>query len=121
MTPYKYAPGRIDESWDVSHGLADRPDHVRIGYHAYWRLEFGVNATSRQEAEQRVLTYADKYLEDDLRHGFALAIMGSELSAECPKMRYSVDLYILDRDWIPEDLYNEQRDGFAFSLPVHLP
>lgn len=121
MTPYRLLQPEVDDSWNVSHAYADRPDHVRIGYHAYWRLEFGVDASSQREAEERVLAYADAHLYDDLRQGFARGTIGMGLSAEAPQARWSVDLYILDCDWIPEDICDEQRDGLAFGLPVHIP
>lgn len=121
MTPYRLGLPQVDDSWGVLHAYADRPDHVRIGYHAYWRLEFTVNATSQREAEERVLAYADTNLYDDLRQGFARGIVGMGMSTEVPQARWSVDLYILDRDWIPEDICDEQRNGLTFGLPVYIP
>lgn len=120
MTPYKRNLPEVDSSWNVNYSDS-RYDHVRIGYHAYWRTEFIVDATSQREAEERVLAYAAANLSDNLHHGFARGTMGTGLSAEFPQARWSVDLYILDRDWIPEDIYDEQRNGLAFSLPVYIP
>lgn len=105
----------------MSQSLVVRPDHVRIGYHAYWRSDFTVTASSMREAEIRVLAYADATLGEDLRQGFTRAIIGNGLSADPKVLRYQVDLYILDRDWIPDDLYYEQWQSLSSRVSVCIP